>query len=46
LVAIPSSAVKSIDLTQSETLSGDDEAFSRLTSYLDTEVVGFYMHQR
>ena len=46
VVAIPSSAVKSIDLTQAETLDGDPEAFARLTSYLDTEIIGFYMHQR
>jgi len=29
-----------------ETVEGDTDAFSRLLGFLDTEIVGFYMHQR
>jgi alkyl sulfatase BDS1-like metallo-beta-lactamase superfamily hydrolase len=46
VVALPSSAVVSVDPSQARTVEGDTEAFARLTSYLDTEIVGFYMHQR
>jgi alkyl sulfatase BDS1-like metallo-beta-lactamase superfamily hydrolase len=46
VVAIPSSAIAAIDTSQAQTVQGDTEAFAQLIGYLDTQIAGFYMHQR
>jgi alkyl sulfatase BDS1-like metallo-beta-lactamase superfamily hydrolase len=46
IVDLPVTALGGASPNDIETVEGNPDAFSDLLGYLDTEIVGFYMHQR
>jgi alkyl sulfatase BDS1-like metallo-beta-lactamase superfamily hydrolase len=46
IVDLPVTALDGASPNDIETVEGNSDAFSDLLGYLDTEIVGFYMHQR
>ena len=46
VVEISAEGVRAMDADLANTVTGDPGAYARLLDLLDTEVVGFYMHQR
>ena len=46
IVEWTSAGLAAMDVTSAHTVSGEPGALSELLGYLDTEVTGFYMHQR
>jgi alkyl sulfatase BDS1-like metallo-beta-lactamase superfamily hydrolase len=46
VVELTAAELSALDATAVRTLSGDSGAFGELLAYLDTEIKGFYMHQR
>jgi hypothetical protein len=46
VVELPVDALAGGNRDEVVTVVGDPEAFTRLVGFLDTELVGFYMHQR
>jgi alkyl sulfatase BDS1-like metallo-beta-lactamase superfamily hydrolase len=46
IVELPVAALTGPLPDRVETVEGDADAFNRLVGFLDTEIVGFYMHQR
>jgi alkyl sulfatase BDS1-like metallo-beta-lactamase superfamily hydrolase len=46
IVELPVAALDGISPNDVKTVEGDADAFSELLGFLDTEIVGFYMHQR
>ena len=46
VVEITSADLNAMAVDAATTVSGDATALAELLGYLDTEIVGFYMHQR
>ena len=46
VVEISAEGIRAMDADLANTVTGDPGAYARLLDLLDTEVVGFYMHQR
>jgi hypothetical protein len=46
IVELPVAALDGTSPNDVETVEGDPDALSKLLGFLDTEIVGFYMHQR